>query len=201
MFQSRSVFTAFTVFVFSLILSNSISAQTDVKPQFDPNYAVTLQVVIGSNDNSSKGEVPKELANISRGLRSQFPFTNYRLASTFLGRITNGGTFEYKSVSNTLGQAADAEAQTFLEWTLGGFHNGANGFQAQTFRFGARVPVRTGVFKDEGKTNAVISYEPIGLNISHVGISENVPTLLGTLTLPKTDGTMFLVITVSAADR
>ena len=44
------------------------------------------------------------------------------------------------------------------------------GFQAQSFRFGARVPVVTGSIKDEtGKSVSTVNYEGIGLTLNKVG--------------------------------
>jgi hypothetical protein len=64
---------------------------------------------------------------------------------------------------------------------------------AQPFRFGARVPIRVA---EPGKPGAAINYESIGLTINRVSFRENVPTLLGTISLPRTAGTLFIVLTV-----
>ncbi|HRI03804.1 MAG TPA: hypothetical protein PLL77_08685 [Pyrinomonadaceae bacterium] len=187
-----------------LLLSASFLAQTTT--QVEPSYNVSLQLVIGSNDAQTRGDLPAELNNVSRQLKSSFAFTNYRLASTFLGRISNTGNFEYKSTSNIFGQESSGVTQSFIEWSAINFRSmpnaaGQTGFQTQSFRFGARVPVLIAERKDEvGKVQPVYNYEQIGLNISKVGLSQNTPTLIGTLNLPGTSGTIFLVMTVRSAD-
>lgn len=187
-----------------LLLAGPVFAQTEVKPQAEPNYEVALQVIIGSNDAISGVVLPDNLSPIARQLKSNFSFSNYRLVNTFLGRIANTGQLEYKSVSNILGQESDAESHTFLDWSLNGFKtmpnsSGQTAFQVQNFRFGARVPIRTGSFKDEsGKLSSVINYESIGLTMVRVGLPENNPTLMGTLSLPRTNGTAFLVLTIKS---
>ena len=78
---------------------------------------------------------------------------------------------------------------------------GPSGFQAQSFRFGARVPVVTGNVKDDtGKLNQVINYESIGFSLAKVGVPENIPTFMGTVNLPGAGGTIFLVVTIKSVD-
>jgi len=205
--NQRRIFLT-TLFVFSLIASAALISygQGDARPAIEPSYQVSLQLVIGSSDNTGRGDLPANLSTISKELRSTFAFSNYRLAGTFLGRISNAGNFEYKSLSNIFGKETNLTSQSFLEWSLGNFRTGATakgpaGFQAQAFRFGARVPVSTGSFKDEtGKVSSPIAYEAIGLNLSRVGLPENTPTLIGTLNLPGADGTIFLIMTVKSVD-
>jgi hypothetical protein len=80
--------------------------------------------------------------------------------------------------------------------------NGQTGFQADSFRFGARVPVLTGGSSDAaGKGAPIYNYEPIGIALSRVGLMGGSPTLIGTLNLPGTSGTIFLIMTVRSADQ
>ncbi len=173
--------------------------------QVEPSYEVSLQLILGSNDASAKQEVPANLGSISKHLRNTFAFSNYRLAGTFLGRITNTGNFEYKSTTNMFGQESERLRPTFLDWSLLNFthgptEKGPQGFQAQVFRFGARVPVVVSSSADAGRPNSVVNYESIGLNLHKVGLQANSPTLIGTLNLPGAEGTVFLVMTVRSAD-
>lgn len=197
---SRSLFVS----IFVLAMAVVVVAQPE-PPRLEPSYEVSLQLLIGSNDATARGEVPKNLTAVSSKLKNSFSFTNYRLASTLLGRVSNTGDFSYKSLANVFGQELDPKSGTFLEWSMANFRKlpsaTGQGFQAHGFRFGARVPVTTGTFQDNtGKTNPVINYESIGLNFVKVGVPENVPTLIGTLTLPGANGTIFLVMTVRSAD-
>ena len=196
------------IFGLSLIFAMSVAAvaQPDAKPPVDPSYEISLQLVVGSNDAAKRTDVPENLSAISKQLRSTFTFSNYRLATTFLGRISNNGNFEYKSVTNIFGQESTSTSQTFLEWSMASFRTGptakgAPGFQAQAFRFGARVPVMVGAREENGKMSPIINYESIGLGLGRIGFAENVPTLIGTLNLPGADGTIFLVMTVRSADQ
>ncbi|MBK7393907.1 MAG: hypothetical protein IPI64_11515 [Chloracidobacterium sp.] len=195
-----------SIFVISLMLTLSASILAQTSPPVEPSYNISLQLVIGSNDAQTRGDLPAELNNVSRQLKSNFAFSNYRLASTFFGRISNTGSFEYKSTSNIFGQESSGATQSFIEWAALDFRTtpnaaGQTAFQTRTLRFGARVPVLMTERKDDGgKAVPVYNYEQIGLNLSKVGLSQNTPTLIGTLNLPGTSGTIFLVMTVRAAD-
>jgi hypothetical protein len=187
-----------TAIAIAVFFVSAFAAQAQQAPAFGPNYDVVLQVIVGSND-AQDSELPKELASVSKKLRSHFNFSGYRLANTFLGRVGENGNLEYKSVANILNKESAGETPTFLDWTIARFggtpESGAKTeYHAETFRFGARVPVRMGA-----RPEMPVSYENIGLNLNRLGFLANTPTLLGTISLPQASGTMFLVITVKQA--
>jgi hypothetical protein len=188
--------------LFLLACSAAFAQSEPNQNRIEPSYELSLHVVIGSNEAGARGvDLPSNLSGISKQLKSNFAFSNYRLANTFLGRISNTGNIEYKSVSNILGQETDAESQTFLDWSMTGLRSTDNKFQARTFRFGARVPVRVGSTKDDaGKISPIVNYEAIGLSMNMIGLSANTPTLVGTISLPRTTGTIFLVATIKSAE-
>ncbi len=183
-----------------------IAAAAAIGQQVEPSYDLTLQLVIGSNEAGMKTDMPATLAPVSAQIKSRFGFASYRLASTFLGRVANNGTFTYKSTSNIFGQETDHRSQTFLEWSVSSLRGmptakGGNGFQSAAFVFGARVPVVTGTVEDKnGKSMPVTNFEQIGLTLNKIGVAESVPTLIGTLNLPGANGTIFLVMTVKAVE-
>ena len=198
---SKNAFSFFIVPLFLLASISTATAQSNTVEQLEPSYEVALHVVIGSNEPVAGVSLPTSLAGVSKHLKGNFAFSNYRLANTFLGRISNTGNIEYKSVSNILGQGTEAESQTFLDWSLTNFRVVPNGFQARSFRFGARVPVKMGTVKEGAVTvNPLINYESIGLSMNIIGFPANTPTLIGTISLPKTTGTIFLVATIRTAE-
>jgi hypothetical protein len=189
-----------------MLLTFSAFVQAQQTAQVEPSFDVALQLVVGSNDGV-RGDVPAELTGVTKQIKRSFGLTNYRLATTFIGRISNRGGFEYKSTSNIFGQESTGTTQTFLDWSLRDLRtmptgNGRTGFQADSFRFGARVPVLTGGSSDPaGKGAPIYNYEPIGIALSRVGLMDGSPTLIGTLNLPGTSGTIFLIMTVRSADQ
>ena len=199
MHQPKKLLTSIFVLGFILFCSAVLNAQ-----QIESSYDLSLQLVIGSDENSQRGELPAELSNISKELKTGFKFSDYRLGATFLGRISNNGSFDYRSIWNIVGQ--ESSPQSFVEWSTTNMKampnsTGKAGFQAQSFRFGARVPIVTSGVKDESNTTTqVYNYEQIGFTVSKIGLLENTPTLVGSLTLPGTRGTIFLILTIRAAD-
>jgi hypothetical protein len=184
----------------TVVLLINASAQPE-PAQLDPSYEISLYVVVGSNDSGARSDLPASMSAVAKQLKSNFSFTSYRVGNTFIGRVANSGNIEYKSVSNIVGQDLEQDSQTFLEWSLNNFRVLPNGFQARNFRFGARVPVRTGSTKDDaGKMLPIINYEAIGLNIGLLGLPANKPTLVGTIGMPKMAGTIFLVATIKTAE-
>lgn len=171
----------------------------------EPSYEVSLQLLMGSNDAGQKTSLPGNLTSMSQQIGTRYSFSSYRLAGTFLSRISNNGDYYYKSLSNLFGPATDYRSQSFLEWNVKTLKNGTTakgqGYNLQAFNFGARVPVTTGYVKDQaGKDQPVINYESIGLNLNRIGVPENSPTLIGTINLPGAGDTIFLVMTVKPVD-
>ena len=201
------IFKVASVFVFCLFCSLLSFAQTEAKMQAEPSYEVVLQVVAGSNDAAQKNNLPANLATVTRNLKNNFSFSNYRLSNTYIGRIANTGNLEYKTVSSNFGRSQDSETPTFLEWSLGNLRtmpnaSGQKTIQLQPFRFGARLPIVTSSIKEDGgKTSSVINYESVGLTLQRVSLPENAPTLIGTLSTSKTDETIFLVLTVRPVEE
>jgi hypothetical protein len=180
------------------LLSSTVLLGQAMPPELQSSYELSLQVVIGSNDAATRTELPPSLTTISRQLKNNYSFQSYRLANTFLGRVANTGTIEYKSVSNIFGEPVEGgDAQTFLDWSLVNFQALPSGFQARSFRFGARIPVIYRQAKDAAPTMA---YESIGLTMNMIGLPINKPTLVGSIGLPKTSGTVFLVATIKPAE-
>ena len=197
--------------VFSLIVClfslTNIFAQTDMKQiQAEPNYDVILHVLTGSNNANDKSSVPQPLSNVVKKLKTIYSYSNYGLDSTYIQRIANKGSLEFKGVSNETDQSRENYTPIFSEWIFGSLQNlpngGRNFFQFENFRFGQRVPIKSGALKDaDGKTNNVFNYEQIGLTLKKFGVPENVPTVIGSLSASKPDELMFLILTVKAADQ
>ena len=204
MHPRRSLFFSLLSLIVFGLSTNASSQANEPRFTIEPSYDVVLQVVIGGDDKSGS-RLPDNLNNVAKQLKNNYQFADYRLANTYVGRIANGGNFEFKSLSNIFGRPPDTDTPSFLEWTLGGLRagpnaSGKNDIMLQVFRFGARIPIRTGSFREEGgKQLPIINYEAIGLSSGRVTLSENTPTLLGSLSLPTSENSMFLVLTLRPA--
>jgi hypothetical protein len=179
------------------------SAQADQARPAEANYEAILHVLVSGGQSGEA--LPSSLGAVSQQIKGEFGSGTLRLINTYLSRLSNMGSLEYKGVSNAYALEALPGSPSFLDWKLAGLRNLQNAggqpvYQFQGFRFGARVPVRVGNFQDE-KAPAPINYEAIGLTLDRMSVRDNVPTLIGTLTQPRTDGTLFLVLTVRDADK
>lgn len=180
----------------------SFAQETAKAAPREQSFEAMLYVVLGSNEAAAGSELPKSVSGITKQLRDDFSFNSYRLLNTYVGRVANNGSLEYKSVAS-LQNAADREldSPSFLEWTLGNIRSADSSATGdllvmQTFRFGARVPVRFTTAMEGGKSLQTVNYENVGLTVSRLGITQKSPTLIGTISLPRTAGTVFLVLAV-----
>ena len=198
--RSQLIFFIAMIFV---ALPFAARAQGD-QFKIEPSYDVILQVVIGGDEKGGT-KLPNNLDGIAKQLKANYQFNDYKLANTYVGRIANQGNFEFKSLTNMFGRPAEAETPSFLEWSIAGMRTGAstsgkNDIYFNVFRFGARIPVRTGYTKDDSaKQFPVVNYEAIGLSSARLTLAESTPTLIGSLSLPTSDNAMFLVLTLKPA--
>ena len=201
--MNKSKIFLLTIFVF-LVGLGSVFAQTESEKLAEPNREIILQVLVASNTPAGKTNLPSSLASVTKKLNSMYSFADYRVAMTYLERVANNGGLIYSGIADNFLQNQNRERPVFLEWALEGLRilpNAGNQTVAQfhTFRFGMRVPVITGSVKAEGgQMSPVINYERTGLNIQRFSVPENSPTVIGTIMLPRTDETVFLVLTVNS---
>ncbi len=182
----------FAVCLFSL--NNAFAQTPSPKRLSEPSFDVVLQTVVASNNSADKSAVAQSLAGIIKKLKSDFAFSDYRLTSTFMQRVSNNGNIELKSVSYEENQ--NKSFPVFSEWVLSGLQSltdesGLETIQIQSFRFGQRVPV---------VANGGVNYEQTGLS-NRFGLSKNTPTVVGSLTTSKPDELMFLILTVKPTDK
>ena len=193
-------------FVCLLGLTNIFAQTQNQTPPDDASYDVVLHILTASNNPAGKSSVPQSLSNVVKKLKTIYSYSNYSLNSTYLERVANIGNLEFKSVSREIDQNQENSASVFTEWTLGFLRNlpnsqGKSFVQFDSFRFGQRVPVITGISRDvSGKTSNVVNYEQIGLSMTKMSLPENVPTIIGSLSTSKPDELIFLIMTVKPTE-
>ncbi len=188
---------AFSIAAFVLLLSLTDSfAQNPLKTQAEPSFDVILQTVVASNNPIDKSDIPQTLSGVIKKLRADFPFSNYRLTSTYVQRVANLGNVEFKGVSNETNQNQDKNPATFSDWSLVGLENlldekGQATIQIQKFRFGQRVPIIV---------SSTVAYESVGFT-TKFSLTKNVPTVVGSVTTAMPDELMFVILTVKSAEQ
>lgn len=209
MTKSKIAISIAAIFAVCLLSLPNIFAQTPpVKSQANANYEVILQTVIGSNNADNKTDVSQTLSGVIKKLKANYSYSNFRLSSTFLQRIADGGTIDFKTFlagENSANKLLNTPS--FLVWTLSRLESlpnakGQNSIQFQSFRFGQQVPVETQTSKDEnGKTNSVFDYEIVGLTLQKFSLIENAQTVIGSIPTSKPDELLFLILTVKSVDE
>lgn len=199
MHQICSISTPFFL-ALTLFLTGSICAQLPSADQSEPNLEITLYLIVSGDAAGGDGSMPARLIEISRQLESSFGTARYRVADIHMGRTSGNGVIDSKSVSTISGKGRLGESPSFIEWHLGrpklAVDSNSRSITIDSFRFGIRMPVRhrsVGIEND----GSVVSYERLGITTSKLKVEQAVPTLVGTITLPQSAGSLFLVIVVS----
>ena len=185
------------LFICLLGLTNAFAQTENPRPQppVEPSYDVVLHTLTASNKLNDKTSIPASLSNIVRKLKTIYSYSNYRLDSTYVERVANTGNVNFKTVSYPEGQNQDNFTPIFSEWSLTGLRNSSEGqktnlIQFQNFSFGQRIPIKTAA--------GSVNYEQIGIN-TKFSLTENMPTVVGSLSTFKPDELIFLILTVKAA--
>jgi hypothetical protein len=167
------------------------------------NHDVQLHLLAASNEPGGGG-VPPSMEGVVRQLRSMLPFSNYRVATTFINRVRDGGSVEVSGVGGAPLAAATANSTspTFFNF---GLHDvrliaGADEqpfVQVGRLRFGLKVPVQTASVAGEGGKAGypVIQYQDTGIT-TEMSVREGTPTVVGTLAASRPDESFILVITL-----
>ncbi|HEX8735497.1 MAG TPA: hypothetical protein VF721_09255 [Pyrinomonadaceae bacterium] len=182
-------FSVFLILAICLCFAAQSFAQEtkDVKLA-EPSYEVVLQVLVASNA-SDNNQLPASLGNVVKKLKTTFPFSDYRLTATYLNRVENGGNIESRGI---IQETTSSSTPTFQNWSLFGVKRvndggGQNLIQLGTFQFGTKFPIQMG---------QAVSYDDTGLKINRLNLSENTPTIIGTMNASKTNELIVLVLTV-----
>lgn len=204
MTKPNFIFSVAAFFLVCLFSCADSFAQAQNKPQTEPSYEVVLQVLTASNAGSEKAAVSQTLSNVIKKLKTNYAFSNYRVSSTYLQRVAGTGNMDFRGVSNEANQ--NVIAPVFSEWRISQLlvlpdAKGREAISIRGFRFGQRVPIKTGAIDDNEKGNAVINYEQIGLTMEKLNLPVNTPTVIGTLSTPKPDELMFLILTVKPVEE
>jgi len=191
MTKPKIAFSIAALFAVCLLCLTDSFAQAQSRTQAQQSYDVILQIVVASNNSAEKSDVSQSLTGVVKKLRADFPFANYRLAATYMQRVSNTGTFESKGAAYESNQNQAKGFPTFSEWTVSGLQNlldekGEETIQLQSFRFGQRIPVTA---------SGAVTYEQVGLT-TRFSLIKNTPTIVGSVMTAKPDELMFLILTV-----
>jgi hypothetical protein len=187
----------------ALAQDSAAAATADVKRE-GMNHDVQLHLLAASHEPVSGGNVPPSMEAVVRQLRAALPFSNYRVATTFLNRVRDGGSVEVSGVGGAPLTAATANSTspTFFNFGLSNVRllAGANDqpfIQVSKLRFGLKVPIQTATVAGDGGKGSypVIQYQDTGIT-TEVSVREGTPTVVGTLAASRPDESFILVLTL-----
>jgi hypothetical protein len=172
------------------------------------NYDVQLDLVVASNNGAERGSVPQSLEGIIKQLRASLPFTSYRLTTTFINRVKDGGTLESTGVGGSLlATTIGPSTPTFYNFDLYQVKmdrdaHGQPFIRIPKFRFNLRMPIITGTTLASGSnaSSPVINYEAVGIS-TEMSVREAVPTLVGTLTTSRPEELMLILISIKPSPQ
>jgi hypothetical protein len=182
---------------------SAAATAADVKRE-GMNHEAQFHLLAASNEPGGGGNVPPSMEGVIRQLRAALPFSNYRLATTFLNRVRDGGTVEVSGVGGSplAAGTANSTSPTFFHFSLSNVRLFAGAddqqfIQVGSLRFGLKVPIRTASVSGEGgKTGyPVIQYQDTGIT-TQVSVREGTPTVVGTLAASQPGESFILVVTL-----
>jgi hypothetical protein len=168
-----------------LLFTFTASAQTpNNEVQNEKCCEIIVQTIVGTTDTTEKSDLPQSLADIGNKLKSSFAFLSYRLSKTQVFRSAEG--FEQKDSFNE-----SVTGTTSEEVALRGLKQTQTNFHFDYFKFSLLL-------------KTLKSINETAFTVKRFSIESNTPTLLGSVSLPKTDKTFeeaaFIVLTVKPTD-
>jgi hypothetical protein len=165
------------------------------------NLDTQLHLLIASNQDSSEGKLPASLDPVLKQLRTSLPFKHYRLATTLFNRVRNEGRISLQWAGGPLVSSAAATASTpgFNEFKVNGVKlvtdaEGRQIVRMDGFRFGARIPIQTGIaIASNAPSVPVINYENTGLN-TDISMREGEPVIVGTMNVGPSGEAIIVVV-------
>lgn len=179
----------------------------------DTNHDVHLSVVVGTNDAAARGALPPFMEGVTRQLKSSLPFAGYRLASTLVYRVKDGGGLEVRGVSGASltglppGTPKNSVYYEFKILRLKAERNpaGQSFVEVRGFRYGMRLPVITGTVRGSSSSGdapetPVVNYEETGV-ATELNVRDGEPALVSTVTTSRADEAIILVLLVRQAAK
>jgi hypothetical protein len=171
-----------------------------VKADEAAGLEVQLHILVASKTADGEGEkLPASLDAVVKQLKTTFTFKSYRLATTLLNRVKNGGRLSVRWTGNPLlgqppapGSAPGSNDFNIMGVKLEKDDAGRDIVQLVNFTFGARVTVALPVVASAGIPN--FQYEQMGIT-ADLSVREGEPTIVSTLNVGPSGDALILVVT------
>lgn len=183
-------------------LAQSEQSASRIKSDDAAGLEVQLHIIVARKTSDGEDEkLPASLDGVVKQLRSTFSFKSYRLATTLLNRVRNGGRLSLRWVGSPLLASAAATTATpgFNEFNVQGVklvqdETGRDVVQMSNFNFGTRIPIQTSSVATTGGSSSVVQYENTGIT-TDISMREGEPTIVGTLNVGPSGDALIIVVT------
>ena len=178
-------------------------ASSRVKSEDATGLEVQLHLIVARKAADGEDEkLPPAFDSVLKQLKSTFTFKSYRLMTTSLNRVRNGGKLSLRWVGSPLVASAAATTSTpgFNEFNVQSVklvqdEGGRDVVQMANFNFGTRIPIQTSSIASTGSSAPVVHYEPTGIT-TDISMREGEPTIVGTLNIGPTGDALIIVVMV-----
>jgi hypothetical protein len=187
----------------------SSQATSKAKSEDATGLEVQLHLIVARKTADGEEEkLPASFDAVVKQLKSTFTFKSYRLATTLLNRVRNGGKLSLRWVGSPLLASAAATAATpgFNEFNVQMVkliqdESGRDVVQMANFNFGTRIPIQTSSIASTGVSTPTVMYENTGIT-TDISMREGEPTIVGTLNVgPSGDALIIVVMAKRPASR
>jgi hypothetical protein len=204
----RIILIATLVITGAVVSSRSASAQTETTSQPPQRLRsddatgleVQLHLIVAKRvADGDEEKLPAAFDSVVRQLRATFNFKSYRLATTLLNRVKNGGRLSLRWVGSPLlaPSAATIATPGLNEFNVGLVklakdEDGRDVVQMSAFNFGARIPIQIPSVASTGSV-PVVQYESTGIT-TDISMREGEPTIVGTLNVGPSGDAIIIVV-------
>jgi hypothetical protein len=186
----------------------SSQASSRIKNDDATGLEVQLHLIVARKTTDGDDEkLPAAFDAVVRQLKSTFTFKSYRLATTLLNRVKNGGRLSLRWVGSPLlaPSAATTSTPGFNEFNvqvvkLAEDEDGRDVVQMSNFNFGARIPIQLSSVASNGGSTPVVQYEQTGIT-TDISMREGEPTIVGTLNVGPSGDALIIVVSAKRPAR
>lgn len=181
-------------------------AQESERPRVRSDEAAGLEVqlhllVARRTAESQDEKLPAALDAVVKQLRATFPFKSYRLATTLLNRVKNGGRLSVRWYGSPLfgqapgpGSTPGSNELNIMGVKLEKDDAGRDIVQLANFGFSARITVPVPSLASVATGPPVVQQENTGIS-TDLSVREGEPTIVGTLDVGPAGDALIIVVT------
>ncbi|HYG81053.1 MAG TPA: hypothetical protein VD861_11730 [Pyrinomonadaceae bacterium] len=184
-----------------------VLAQDGQQPRIKADEAAGLEVqlhilVARKTSDGEDEKLPAALDPVIKQLKATFTFKSYRLATTLLNRVRNGGRLGVRWVGSPLlatpaaaaGGASGSNDFNVMQVKLEKDDAGRDVVQMYGFSFGARIILPAPSVASAGGGAPAIQSENPGIS-TDISVREGEPTIVGTLNVGPAGDALIVVVT------